>query len=159
MIIQLNVNGRKYEPQVEPWHTLLHVLRENLGLTGAKKGCDSGQCSACTVLLDGIPILSCTTLAVTCQGKEITTIEGLAKGEQLHPLQQAFIDYYAVQCGFCTPGMILHAKALLDENPNPSEEEVREAISSNLCRCTGYVKPVEAILAAADTLRKGGQNE
>ena len=157
--IRLNVNGSTYETEVEPWHTLLYVLREHLGLTGTKKGCDSGQCGACTVLLNGTAALSCTTLAIRCQGDEITTIEGLAEGDQLHPVQQAFIDHFAVQCGFCTPGMILNAKALLDGNPNPTEEEVRESISGNMCRCTGYVKPVRAILAAAEMMKEGGKNE
>ena len=157
--IKLSVNGKIYEPEVEPWHTLLHILREEIGLTGTKKGCDSGRCGACTVLMNGTPILSCTILAISCQGEEITTIEGLAQGGQLHPIQQTFIDHYAVQCGFCTPGMILNAKAFLDNNPNPTEDEVREAISGNMCRCTGYVKPVKAILAAAEILKKGNQNE
>jgi len=157
--IRLKVNGTTYETEAEPWHTLLFVLRERLGLTGTKKGCDSGQCGACTVLLNGKAVLSCTTLAVRCQGKEITTIEGLADGDRLHPVQQAFIDHFAVQCGFCTPGMILNAKALLENNPNPTEEEVRESISGNMCRCTGYVKPVKAILAAAEMMKEGGNNE
>ena len=152
--VKLTVNTKTRNVEVEPWHTLLHVLRENLGLTGAKKGCDSGQCGACTVLLNGTPILACTTLAVRCEGQEIMTIEGLARGDELHPLQQAFIDHFGVQCGFCTPGMILNAKALLDKNPNPTEEEVRATITGNMCRCTGYVKPVEAILAAAERMRK-----
>ena len=152
--VKLTVNTKTRDLEVEPWHTLLHVLREQLGLTGTKKGCDSGQCGACTVLLNGTPILACTTLAVRCEGQEIMTIEGLARGGQLHPLQQAFIDHFGVQCGFCTPGMILNAKALLDNNPNPTEEEVRATISGNMCRCTGYVKPVEAILAAAERMRK-----
>ena len=152
--VKLTVNTKTRDLEVEPWHTLLHVLREQLGLTGTKKGCDSGQCGACTVLLNGTPILACTTLAVRCEGQEIMTIEGLARGGQLHPLQQAFIDHFGVQCGFCTPGMILNAKALLDNNPNPTEEEVRATITGNMCRCTGYVKPVEAILAAAERMRK-----
>lgn len=152
--VKLTINTKTRNVEVEPWHTLLHVLRENFGLTGTKKGCDSGQCGACTVLLNGIPILSCTTLAVRCEGQEIMTIEGLARGDELHPLQQAFIDHFGVQCGFCTPGMILNAKALLDNNPNPTEEEVRATLTGNMCRCTGYVKPVEAILAAAERMRK-----
>jgi len=129
--------------------TLLDVLRDNLGLTGAKKGCDLGNCGSCTVLVDGKPVLSCLLLAIEAQGKDIVTIEGLAKNGQLHPLQQAFIDYSALQCGFCTPGMILSAKALLDNNPQPTEEEVKEAISGNLCRCTGYINIIEAILKVA----------
>ncbi len=148
-VIELRINGEVREVVVEPRTTLLHVLREDLGLTGAKEGCNVGDCGACTVLMDGRPVSSCLTLAIEAQGKEILTIEGLDQEGRLHPLQQAFIDHYAVQCGFCTPGMILSAKSLLDRNPRPTEEEVREAISGNLCRCTGYVKIVEAILAAA----------
>ena len=148
--IKLNVNGEIREVVVQPNTTLLHVLREDLGLTGTKQGCDAGDCGACTVLLDGQPTASCLTLAIEVQGVEITTIEGLSRDGQLHPLQQAFIDYFAVQCGYCTPGMILSAKALLDRNPHPTEAEVREAISGNLCRCTGYVKIVEAIMAVAE---------
>ena len=154
--VNLTVNTKTRSVEVEPWHTLLHVLRENFGLTGTKKGCDSGQCGACTVLLNGTPVLSCTTLAVRCEGQDVVTIEGLARGDELHPLQQAFIDHFGVQCGFCTPGMILNAKALLDHNPNPTEEEVRATVTGNMCRCTGYVKPVEAILAAAERMRKAG---
>ena len=131
---------------VEPRMTLLDVLRDNLGLTGTKKACDLGNCGSCTVLLDSKPVVSCLLLAVDAQGRDILTIEGLAKNGQLHPLQQAFIDYSALQCGFCTPGMLLSAKALLDSNPEPTEDEVKEAISGNLCRCTGYGNIVEAIL-------------
>jgi carbon-monoxide dehydrogenase small subunit len=125
------------------------VLREDLGLTGTKEVCDLGTCGACTVLIDRKPALSCLTLAVACKGKEILTIEGLRQGETLHPLQNSFIQHGAIQCGMCTPGMILSAKALLDENPQPTEMEVRKAIAGNLCRCTGYVKIVEAILCVA----------
>lgn len=146
-LIELKVNGESREVLVEPRTTLLQVLREDLGLTGTKQGCNTGDCGACTVLIDNHPVLSCLTLAIEAQGKEILTIEGLNQQGGLHPLQQSFIDHYAVQCGFCTPGMILSAKALLDRNSHPTEEEVREAISGNLCRCTGYVKIVEAILA------------
>jgi carbon-monoxide dehydrogenase small subunit len=149
-IIVLNVNDEFHEVAVEPHRTLLEVLRDTLGLTGTKKGCDEGECGSCTVLIDGEAVLSCLLLAVEAQGKRITTIEGLAKDGQLHPLQQAFIDHGAIQCGFCTPGLILSAKALLDRNPKPTEAEVREAIAGNLCRCTGYVKSVEAILAASE---------
>jgi carbon-monoxide dehydrogenase small subunit len=149
-LIELRINGEGREVAVEPRTTLLHVLREDLGLTGTKESCNAGDCGACTVLMNGRPVSSCLTLAIEAQGKDILTIEGLDQEGRLHPLQQAFIDHYAVQCGFCTPGMILSAKALLDRNPQPTEEEVREAISGNLCRCTGYVKIVEAILAAAD---------
>jgi len=150
-LIDLKVNGQNYEVAVDTRRTLLEVLREELGFTGTKNGCDQGECGTCTVLLDGKPVHSCLTLAVEIQGKEVTTIEGLAKGDELHPLQQAFVDYGAIQCGFCTPGMILTGKALLEKNPSPTEEEIRRAISGNLCRCTGYVKIVEAIQAAADS--------
>ena len=149
-LIELKVNGEIRDVIIEPRTTLLRVLREGLGLTGTKQGCDAGDCGTCTVLIDGKPTLSCLTLAIEAQGKEILTIEGLADDGQLHPLQQAFIDHFAVQCGYCTPGMILSAKALLDRNPHPTEGEVREAISGNTCRCTGYVKIVEAIMAAAE---------
>jgi len=148
-MIRLQVNGEGYEVYIAAKMTLLEVLREELGLTGTKEACDLGTCGACTVLIDNKPVLSCLTLAVSCQDKEITTIEGLKKGESLHPLQKSFIEKGAIQCGMCTPGMILSAKALLDENPQPTEGEARQAIAGNLCRCTGYVKIVEAILAAA----------
>ena len=134
---------------VEPWQTLLDTLRYDLGLTGTKEGCGDGNCGSCTVLLDGQAVNSCLVLAIEADGHEITTIEGLCQGGKLHPLQQAFIDEGAVQCGFCTPGMILTAKALLDSNPHPTEVEVRLAITGNLCRCTGYDKIVRAILKAA----------
>ena len=147
--IDLVVNGEEYQVTVPVKATLLEVIREHICLTGTKKGCDEGVCGSCTVLLDGKAVCSCSTLAVRARGKQITTIEGLAQGGQLHPLQTAFINYGAIQCGYCTPGMILAAKALLDENPSPTDREVREGIMGNLCRCTGYVKIVEAILAAA----------
>ena len=151
------VNGRTHELLVEANLTLLELLRDHLGLTGTKQGCSgSGNCGACTVLVDGRPTLSCLTLAWTVRDTPILTIEGLATPEGLHPLQQAFLDCGAVQCGFCTPGMILSAKALLDENPDPTEAEVRAALAGNLCRCTGYVKIVEAVRAAARVLRTGG---
>jgi carbon-monoxide dehydrogenase small subunit len=149
-IIELNVNGKMYEITVDPRRTLLEVLREQLGLTGTKEGCDLGQCGTCTILIDGRPALACLTLAVEAQGKEVLTIEGLAHNGQLHILQQAFIQFGAIQCGFCTPGMILSAKALLEENPHPTINEVKEAIGGNLCRCTGYVKIIEAISKAAE---------
>jgi carbon-monoxide dehydrogenase small subunit len=152
-LIELKINGEVREVVIEPRTTLLHVLREDLGLTGTKEGCNTGDCGACTVLIDHKPVSSCLTLAIEAQGKEILTIEGLDRQGRLHPLQQAFIDHYAVQCGFCTPGMILSAKALLDKNPQPTEEEVREGISGNLCRCTGYVKIVEAILEASKQIK------
>ena len=141
--------------EVEPRKLLLDVLRDNLGLTGTKKACDFGNCGSCTVLMDGKSILSCLILAIEAQGKDILTVEGMAKDGQFHPLQQAFIDHGAIQCGFCTPGMLLSAKALLDENPQPTEAEVKEALSGNLCRCTGYVKIIEAVEAAAQKMRGG----
>jgi len=149
-IIKLHVNGEEFEVLTEIHKTLLEVLREDLGLTGTKRGCDLGACGACTVLIEGKPYLSCLTLAVDVQGKKIVTIEGLAQDGEPHPLQKAFVEKGAIQCGFCTPGMILTAKAFLDENPHPSEGEVKRAISGNLCRCTGYVKIVEAILSVAE---------
>lgn len=148
-LIELKVNGESYHVAIEPRRTLLEVLREELGLTGAKEGCDTGACGTCTVLLDGKPVPSCLVLAVDAQGKDILTIEGLANGPELHPIQKAFVDCGAIQCGFCSPGMILTAKALLERTPNPSQAEVKEAISGNLCRCTGYVKIIEAIMTAA----------
>ena len=149
-ILQLRVNGETVEVLTEIHKTLLEVLREDLGLTGTKRGCDLGSCGACTVLIGGKPHLSCLTLAVDVRGKEILTIEGLGRDGALHPLQKAFIERGAIQCGFCTPGMILTAKAFLDQHPRPSEEETKRAVSGNLCRCTGYVKIVEAVLAAAE---------
>ncbi len=148
-LIQLKVNGECYETAVEPRRTLLEVLRDNLYLTGVKEGCDVGSCGACTVLIDGVATLACLTLAVDSQGKEITTVEGLAKNGKLTLLQQNFVDHGAIQCGFCTPGMVLASKSLLDDNPKPTEAEVKLAISGNLCRCTGYKKIVEAVLATA----------
>ena len=147
-IIELNVNGEVYEVAIDVHRTLLEVLRETIGLTGAKEACDMGDCGACTVLVDGKPVLSCLMLAMDAIGKDITTIEGLAKGGELHPLQKAFVEHGGIQCGFCTPGMVLTAKAFLDKNPKPTVDEVKMAISGNLCRCTGYVKIVEAIMAA-----------
>ena len=149
-IIQLTVNGEGYEVVAAPNRTLLEVLREDLALTGTKEGCGEGACGTCTVLLDGKPVRSCLTLAVEVEGREVTTIEGLASMGELHPVQRAFVEYGAIQCGFCSPGMILTTKALLDENPSPTEEEARQAISGNVCRCTGYAKIVEAMLKAAD---------
>jgi aerobic-type carbon monoxide dehydrogenase small subunit (CoxS/CutS family) len=152
--IEFEVNGKVREILVEPWKTLLEVLREDLGLTGAKTGCDDGNCGACTVLLDGQAVKSCLMLAAQARGKKILTIEGLGSEEDLHPLQKAFIDHFAVQCGYCTPGMIMTAKALLDENPEATEEDIREYLHGNICRCTGYVKIVEAVEAARDVLAK-----
>ena len=148
-VIRLQVNGREREILTAPTRTLLEVLREDLLLTGTKQGCGEGECGTCTVLLDGAAVNACLVLAVEAAGREVTTIEGLADGRSLHPLQQAFVDQGAIQCGFCTPGMILSAKALLDRRPDPTEAEIREALGGNLCRCTGYQKIVEAVLAAA----------
>lgn len=150
-LIQLRVNGELHEVMVEPWKTLLQVIRGDIGLTGAKEACGTGECGACTVLVNGKPVNSCLVLAVEAQGKDILTIEGLAPRDKLHPLQDAFIKRGAIQCGFCTPGMLLSAKALLDDNPQPTEEEIRDAISGNLCRCTGYNKIVEAIFEVAQS--------
>ena len=149
------VNGKPYEVAIEPHVTLLEVLRDELDLTGTKHGCGIGQCGACTVLVDSEPILSCLTLAIAVRDKNILTIEGLAKGNVLHPLQKAFVDHGAIQCGFCTPGMIMAAKALLDKTPEPTKEEVSTALGGNLCRCTGYVKITDAVLASAETMRGG----
>jgi len=148
-ILKLYVNGEEVEVLTETHKTLLEVLREDLGLTGTKRGCDLGTCGACTVLIEGKPYLSCLTLAVDVQKKKIVTIEGLAQEGKPHPLQKAFVEKGAIQCGFCTPGMILTAKAFLDEHPHPSEREVKKGISGNFCRCTGYVKIVEAILSVS----------
>ncbi len=154
--IKLKVNGELHELEIKDNRTLLEVIREDLNLTGAKFGCGSGECGACTMLLNGKPILSCLTLALEADGQELTTVEGMAKNGKLHPIQQAYIDEFAVQCGYCTSGLIMITKALLDENPNPTEEEVKDFIKGNLCRCTGYVKIVKAIMKAADVMRKGG---
>lgn len=150
--IQTCVNGEEVEFLCEPRQTLLEVLRENLGLTGTKEGCSNGNCGACSVILDGVLVNSCLVLAVEVRGKSVTTIEGIATLQGLHPLQEEFLSQDAVQCGFCTPGMILAAKSLLDHNPRPSESEIRYWLSGNLCRCTGYVKIVQAIQAAADRM-------
>ncbi|RLF61304.1 MAG: (2Fe-2S)-binding protein [Thermoplasmata archaeon] len=150
----LNVNGENRELFVSPNRILLDVLREDLGLTGVKGGCDSGECGACTVLMDGKPVRSCIVLAFEAEGKEIMTIEGLAKGSKLHPIQRAFIDHHAFQCGFCTPAMIMIAKAFLDNNPEPTEEDARRAIAGNICRCTGYDNVVDAIMTAGRDLKR-----
>jgi len=149
MQITLKVNGRSYPLSVRPNEILLNVLRDRLGLTGTKYGCGIGECGACTVLLDGRAVLSCQTLAFTADGREITTIEGLERDGKLDPVQQAFIDEGAVQCGYCTPGMVLSAKALLDRIPDPSYEQLKQAIRGNLCRCTGYTNILRAIKSAA----------
>ena len=143
--VELKVNTHVYRLEIEPHKTLLEVLRHDLGLTGTKEGCDGGECGACTVLLDGEAILSCLTLAIEAQDKDITTIEGLARGSELDPIQKVFIEEGAIQCGYCIPGMILSAKGLLNRKPTPTLQEIREGLSGNLCRCTGYVKPLKAL--------------
>ncbi|NMS88411.1 (2Fe-2S)-binding protein [Clostridioides difficile] len=153
-VIELDINGRVREVAIENKWTLLYVLREKFNLTGSKCGCSTGDCGACKIILNGEAVNSCLILARNAVGKKILTIEGLSDGINIHPIQQAFIDCGAVQCGYCTPGMIMSAKALLDKNPNPSEMDVRKSIDNNLCRCTGYVKIVEAILLSAK--RMGG---
>lgn len=152
--VALHINRESRELLIRPHQTLLDVLRDQLALTGTKKGCDIGACGACTVIIDGEPALSCLTLAIRCENREIITIEGLAENGQLHPLQQSAIEHGAVQCGYCAPGWVLSAKVLLDHNPAPTSEEVRTAIAGNLCRCTGYQKIEECILAAAEKLQK-----
>ena len=151
--IRLTVNGHAHERTVEPRTTLADFLRDELDLTGTHVGCEHGVCGACTVLLEGQPVRSCLLFAVQLDGAQLTTVEGLADGERLHPLQEAFREHHGLQCGFCTPGLLLTAKALLEERPAPSDAEIREAISGNLCRCTGYHFIVDAIRAAAGTLR------
>ncbi len=150
--ISLTVNGELSEVWVRPGTTLADLLRNELGLTGTKIACNTGACASCTVLLDGKAVVSCQILALQAEGKKVLTIEGLAKDGKLHHLQEAWVQYGASQCGFCSPGMIMSAKALLDENPHPTEEEVRVGIAGNLCRCTGYVKIVEAIMAASEKM-------
>ncbi len=152
IIVSFEVNGKPVELMVEPNRTLLDVLREDLGLTGVKHGCDDSNCGVCTVIMDGKAVKSCSVLIGQAEGTKVTTIEGLEGENGLHPLQQAFIDHFAIQCGFCTPGMILSAKALLDENPHATEEDIREAMHGNMCRCTGYKKIIEAIEAARDEM-------
>lgn len=153
--VVLNINGENIAIEVEKKWTLLYVLRELLDLTGVKCGCNTGDCGACKVIIDGNAVNSCLILAVNAQGKAIETIEGLAVNGKLHPIQQAFIDCGAIQCGYCTPGMVLSVKALLDKNLNPTEEQIRQAIDNNLCRCTGYYKIVEAVEKAARIMREG----
>ncbi len=159
--LKLKVNGRIHNVTVKPNEILLNVLRDRLHLTGTKYGCGIGECGACTVLLDGRAVLSCQILAVSVAGGEITTIEGLQEGSKLHPIQEAFIDEGAVQCGFCTPGMILSAKELIDGNPDPSPEQIKEAIRGNLCRCTGYTNIIRAVQKGAEMMKnekKGGNS-
>jgi carbon-monoxide dehydrogenase small subunit len=153
--VRLFVNNRQHEREVEPRTTLADFLREDLDLTGTHVGCEHGVCGACTVLLEGEPVRSCLLFAIQLDGARLTTVEGLADGERLHPLQQAFWDHHGLQCGFCTPGILLTAKALLEENSQPSDADIREAIAGNLCRCTGYHFVVEAIRAAAASMRRG----
>lgn len=156
-LINLKINEESYQFNVKSNILLLDLLREEIGLTGTKRGCGTGECGACTVLLEGRPVNSCLMLAVEANEKNVLTIEGLASGGQLHPLQEAFIEEGAVQCGFCTPGMLLSVKALLDVNSNPKEEEIKKAIAGNLCRCTGYTKIIKAIISAAEKMKKRGK--
>ena len=157
-LIELSVNGESHELAVEPYATLAEVLREQLVLTGTKEACGTGECGSCTVLIDGKPVLSCLALAVDHQNQQIVTIEGLSQGEDLTPVQQAFQDCGAVQCGFCTPGMVLSTTALLEESPNPSEKEIRKALEGHLCRCTGYNKIIEAVNMAAGQMASKGEH-
>ena len=152
--MKLRVNGEEQPVSFAPYKTLLEVLREDLNLTGTKHGCELGECGACAVLIDGEPLLSCLELAVACEGRDIQTVEGLAQGSELHPLQAAFADVGGSQCGYCTSGMVMTAKALLDKDPAPSREKIREAISGNLCRCTGYQQIWESIEEAARVMRE-----
>ena len=153
--VNLNVNGDGCTVSVEPQSTLLDVLRDQLGLNGVKAGCEEGDCGACAVLIDGKPVTACLVLTASAEDKKIITIEGLADGWELHPIQQAFVDNHGMQCGYCTPGAIIAAKALLDENPEPSESEVRDALSGNICRCGSYPKMVKSVMAAAQQMRRG----
>jgi len=153
ILIRICVNGEWRDFTVKPYERLVDSLRERLGMTGTKVGCGEGECGACTVNIDGKAVLSCLTLAAQADGKQIKTIEGLRKGAELHPIQKAFVEEGAAQCGFCTPGMIMTAEVMLGQDPNPSEENVRKTLANNLCRCTGYDKPVKAILKAARELR------
>ena len=155
-LIQFVINGQSVQTRVKPWRTLLEMIREDLNLTGTKEGCGHGECGSCTVIMGGKTVNSCLVPALEADGQEILTIEGLSEAGDLHPIQEAFVEHSGMQCGFCTPGMILSAKALLDRNPDPSEEEIREYLAGNFCRCTGYTKIVESIDAAARRLR--GEN-
>jgi len=149
-LITLTINGDQHELAVNPRHTLLDVLRDEIGLTGTKKGCGLGTCGVCTVIIDGKAILACLTLAMDCEGQDITTIEGISDNGELHPVQKAFIENGAVQCGFCTPGIVMTAKALLDEIPSPADEEIKDAMSGTFCRCTGHLKIMEAVKKASE---------
>ena len=153
VILRLNVNGETRELLAPVHKTLLEVLREEMQLTGTKHGCELGECGTCTVLIDGKPHLSCLVLPIQVQGRSITTIEGMADGSQLHPLQTAFVELGAAQCGYCSPGILLAARSLLEENPTPTRDDIREALAGNLCRCTGYVKILEAVELAAERMR------
>ena len=153
--INVTINGQLYEEDVEPRLLLSHFLRENIGLTGTHVGCVIGECGACSVLLDGKVVKSCLHFAVQADGREVTTVEGLAKNGELNPVQEAFVKNYAFQCGYCTPGMVMTSYALLQRNPNPSEEEIRKALAGNLCMCTGYVQIVEAVKEAAKGMKNG----
>lgn len=153
-LMKFDINGQIYEEEIDVRRTLLEVLRESFGLNGTKKGCNEGECGACTVLLDGKSVTSCLVLAVEAQGRRIETVEGMAINGDLHPLQKSFIEHGAFQCGFCTPGMLMSAKGLLDENPKPDINEAKRAIAGNLCRCTGYQTIVESIMAASETMGK-----
>jgi aerobic-type carbon monoxide dehydrogenase small subunit (CoxS/CutS family) len=152
--LRLRVNGEEYDAVVAPYKTLLEVLREDLALTGTKHGCELGECGACAVLIDGRPVLACLVLALECEGRAIDTVEGLARGPELHPLQSAFADLGAAQCGYCTPGILMTAKALLEAEPDADRERIKEALSGNLCRCTGYQQIFEAVEEAARQMRK-----
>jgi carbon-monoxide dehydrogenase small subunit len=159
VLIQTQINGENYTFLCEPRQSLLEVLRETIGLTGAKEGCNNGNCGACNVVLDGMLVNSCLVLGVEAQGKSINTIEGVATPERLHPIQQAFLDHAALQCGICTPGFILSSKTLLEHNPDPTEHEIRFWLAGNLCRCTGYDKIVRAVLAAAEEMKRPESEE
>ena len=154
--IRLTVNAEPYDLLVEPFASLLDTLRDGLQLTGTKKGCDEGDCGACTVILDGTVVTSCLVMAASANGRDVLTVEGLAREGKLHPVQQAFLEEGGVQCGFCTPGLIMTAVGYLKENPNPTQEDARYAIGGNLCRCTGYTRVIKAILSAAETMRQTG---
>ncbi len=153
--VTININGTDYSGEIEPRLLLVHFIRENAGLTGTHVGCDTTSCGACTVLLEGRAVKSCTLFAVQANGKPITTVEGLAQDGKLHPIQEGFHEKHGLQCGFCTPGMMMTSVAFLNKNPNPTEDEIRWAISGNLCRCTGYVNIVEAVKYAAEKMRQG----
>ncbi|MBW1803972.1 MAG: (2Fe-2S)-binding protein [Deltaproteobacteria bacterium] len=152
--IAIKVNGQKYEIDIDPWRTLLEVLRDHLNLTGTKQSCAEGHCGACTVMADGEAVNACLMLAVEADGKDILTIEGLAREGRLHPIQETYVTRGAVQCGFCTPGMIMATRAFLEENPDPSEGEIKKALAGHLCRCTGYVQIIEAVKAAAEQMKQ-----